>query len=131
MHNNELYHYGVLGMKWGVHRARKYTKKADIARRQGRTADAEQYESKSKAISEKHRRLGGKAYDYSKNQSTGKAVVKSALLGTYGTLKYNQIRASGASRGKAAAKAVLYNIGNNATVGILSIAEPRYNRDRS
>ena len=30
--NNELYHYGVLGMKWGVHRAKRSTDSNGLAR---------------------------------------------------------------------------------------------------
>lgn len=41
---NELYHYGVIGMKWGVHKARKYdakyAKSSEMARRQAYSANA-------------------------------------------------------------------------------------------
>lgn len=37
--NNELYHYGVLGMKWGVHKAKKNADKAKTARTSAREWD--------------------------------------------------------------------------------------------
>lgn len=52
--------------------------------------------------------------------------MKSYLLGGgYGALKYNQARADGASRGKAALEGILYTYGNMFTGGALSVAEPR------
>lgn len=124
--NEELYHYGVLGMKWGVHRARKNAAKASRAKAKGKTEKAAKYDAKAKKLRQKHEDLAGKAaIDYTNNQSTGKTVAKSLLMGTYGTLGYNQARANGHGRGRSAAVAVLANLGNNLTYGLGSIVEPR------
>ena len=152
---DELYHYGVLGMKWGQHRVRRNEEKAKLSRQsakewdemaryakqRGQTSKAEKYKryasedradstkyaNKARQIQAKHEKLaGGKAaYNYTKNQSTGKALIKSYLFGTYGTMKYNEARSKGATRGRAAVDGVLYGIGNAATSGILSVVEPR------
>lgn len=125
--NNELYHYGVLGMRWGVKRARRNLAKADRLRAQGMAKKANRLEARAKAKLQKHNRYsGGSAtVDYTMKQSLGKQIAKSFLFGTYGTLKYNEARAKGISRGKAAVTAILYNTGNVASVGAMSILEPR------
>lgn len=155
MYEDELRHYGVLGMKWGVHRAKRNVSKASTARKsakewdeiakynekKGKTkqaakyreyakkdrADAKKYDSKAKQIEKKNQKLAGgkKAYDYMKKQSMGETIAKSYLFGTYGALKYNQARSKGNSRAKSAVDAIVYGVGNNLTMGILSVAEPR------
>lgn len=124
---DELYHYGVLGMKWGVHRAKSYQAKARKARAKGNTEKASNYESKSSKIMAKHERLAGgkKVLDRVSRQSMGKTLVQSVVFGTYGALKYNEVRARDAGRGKAAVQAALYGLGNKFTSGILGVVEPR------
>ena len=152
---DELYHYGVLGMKWGQHRVRKNQEKAKRSResakewdemaryaeQRGKTnkaekykryasedrADSTKYANKAQKIQAKHEKLAGgkEAYNYTKKQSIGKALAKSYLFGTYGAMKYNEARSKGVTRGRAAIAVILGGMGNEATSGILSIVEPR------
>lgn len=128
----ELYHYGVLGMKWGHHKAKVYTAKAKRARARGNMGDAQMYTAKArKATAETERLGGGKAVSQRvKKQSAGKTAAQMVLFGSYGALKYNQVRAKHASRGEAAAKATLYSIGNSMTGGLLEFHEGIQSRKR-
>lgn len=129
-----LVHYGVLGMKWGVRKARKtggsykytsrktkkLTKKADKAKASGKK-NAGKLAAKAKAskLSDKKR------LNYAKNTSVGKAVAQNLLLGPVGALTYQKMRANGVSRGKAIAQeylafltfgyAGMYGVGSKAT----------------
>lgn len=164
----ELYHYGVLGMKWGIRRARKQQanlrKKARTARESadewdetanyrraaGKTkqadeyskyakkdrVDAAKYEVKANRIGKNDADIADKLYSKQSSaankriaeMSTGKAIAQAALMGSYGALKYNEARAEGVSRGKAAVNAVLQNAANTYTGGILSAAKYLENR---
>lgn len=134
--NNELMHYGVMGMKWGVRRANKNaskaassTAKAKQYRTEGNTKEAtkyskkaQKYNNRSKGWTKIAKGIAGddKTYNRVKNTSTGKAVAQSMLLGSYGALKYNQSRAKGRSRGASAVVGRAYNTLNDATYGLVS-----------
>lgn len=133
MNNSELYHYGVLGMKWGVRRSRKQLEKASKYRKQGDTEKANKLEEKANKSLNKHKnRTGDKAFDRISNTSTGKLFAESLLMGGgYGALKYNQARAKGDSKAKAYVKTILSSNVNLATGGILSVVEPRMKKKKS
>lgn len=95
--NNELYHYGVLGMKWGVRRSRsgstssaKRSKKSkpavDPSYKKAHSGKKAKYMSDSE-LREVNKRLNAeKQYrDLTRKKSKGKAAVQ-AFVGTAGTI---------------------------------------------
>lgn len=156
---NELYHYGVLGMRWGVrhdkqYRSEKKALKNEYKNREDKrlsrlTRDMNKIESKYIPSSLKQQILGPKLSDsdvkkigeladkynkgYKKSKasynkklnelkvktanrlypttskeanrriqtmSTGKTLIQRTLMGSYGAMKYNQLRAENVSVGK-------------------------------
>lgn len=130
---DELYHYGVLGMKWRVHRAaRNDIARAKLARKV--SGNKEQYKldvrkAKQKALD----KVAKAGYDKDainriQNSSKAKQVAQTMLMTSYGALKYNQARAKGDGRAKAFVKGALHNNANLMTATIYSRVDRRLNK---
>ena len=174
--DGEFMHYGVVGMKWGIRRARRkdaktaYKKATDKAfkeyeksisdiekpykrgqtlskddLRREQAAEKKYSEAAAKAKADYKRDVKYKKNDaaianrlYSKqskkvndaiaNMSTGKAIGQSMLMGSYGSLKYNEAKARGAGTGRAVVEGILYNAANIATGDALSTTQYVDNR---
>ena len=120
-----IQHYGVLGMKWGQHRYKSMIKKSKNLASNGKNREAKKLRTKAEAYKNVTTTMSGgkKTYDYVAKQKMGKTLVKSMIMGSYGSLKYNQLRVKGQGRAKSFAFGAISNLGSVLTAGMLPIYE--------
>lgn len=135
---NELYHYGVLGMHWGVRKAARaktaslrkaYKSSKNQNRKEAKKAYKEAYK-KAKADVKKTGNIAGYDKGAAKryfNQSKGKKIAQLLTLGSYGTVQYNKARSKGQDRLGSYGSAVINSTVNRATLGLHGHLEKKRN----
>lgn len=142
LQDSYLSHYGVLGMKWGIRRARKLNEKAARYRRvseqyskmnkinkaERASQKATQYTNRANKKINYHKTMAGnKTYNQIKNKtSLGAAIGAHLLYGGAGAVKYYSAKAQGketkAAVMKALPDAILTRVAGAPTAGWGSVA---------
>lgn len=100
MYNNELRHYGVLGMRWGRRKAKQYSDKASKARKAGDTYRAEKYQSRA-TNAKQYAKRNEKQTAMIAKRTMGSKIAMNIWAGPFANRTYNSVRASGGSKGSA------------------------------
>lgn len=119
-YNQELYHHGIKGQRWGIRRFQNKNGSLTPAGRKHRyVLSKEQTKNQLKEI-------GGLTIEI------GKTFIKNKLLTAYGMGKYNWAKhTKHMSTGKAAVIGVLAGIGNTALAGMPFVIETGYKQYES
>lgn len=103
MQQNELYHYGVKGMRWGHRKAQQYTARAKQLRKSGKKGDlgeAKAYETRAKNAKDYAKR-NKKQAEVNASRTMGAKIATNIWAGPFANRTYNAVRAAGGSKGAA------------------------------
>ena len=115
---NSLFHYGVIGMRWGKRKptmpTKHYARKVARAKANGDT----EKESKYKKLYDDSKAHDARMKEYVMAKSKASVVLETMLMGGFGSWKYNSLRADGVAKGKAVMDALATQTLANLTSGI-------------
>lgn len=97
VNEDELKHYGVKGMKWGVRKADEYAAKSKAAKKFGDNSGARKFHNQSEFY-KRYSKLNKKQADVKTARSKGAALATNLLGGFFANRTYNSVIAAGGSK---------------------------------